>query len=509
MSKPDESPYNIYKDGLQIYTTIDSRMQQYAEWAVAEHLGKELQKDFFNDLKRKKNAPFDWRISKKEIEKIMKQAIKRTERYSVLTGKECGNCHRRGKFISKIKENDKSYFVCSAEECSDYKLLVLSEDSIIAVFNKPVKMTVFSWKGEIDTLLSPMDSIRYYKSFLQAGFMAIDPHSGFIKAWVGGISNKHFSYDHVRQGKRQVGSTFKPFVYALAMQEGDLPCDEYPNVITCFDLPNGRTWCPRNSDGKYGGMLSLKYGLANSVNTITAQVMKKYGPLAITNLAKKMGITSHLDPVPSLCLGVADLSVYELVGANAAFVNKGVWTEPIFISRIEDKNGNLIKEFHPQTRDAISEETAYITLKLMKGVIEGAYNPNTGKSTGTGMRIRGSARKYAGIKYPMAGKTGTTQSNSDGWFIGLTPDLVAGVWVGAEDRSVRFARTYYGQGANMALPIYGYFINKVYADEKLKISKSDFEKPDKKIDVEINCREYWKTKKDNNGFDDSNEDFTR
>lgn len=495
LHKPDGSPYNIYSDGLKIYTTIDSRMQEYAEWAVKEHLSKELQADFFKDLKRRKHPPFG-DISKKEIDKILLQSMARTEQYQVLTGNQCANCGRRGKHIRPAKNEEGSLvFECTAEDCG-FISPVHSKDSILALFNTPVKMKVFSWKGEIDTLLSPMDSIRYYKSFLQAGLMSMDPRTGYIKAWVGGINHKHFSYDHVKQAKRQVGSTFKPIVYAMAIQEGFSPCLEVPNVITCYDMPPGsqeKIWCPKNSDAAYGGLVSLKYGLANSINTVTAWIMKQLGPKAVVSLAKKLGITSKMEPVPSLCLGVADLSVYELTGADAAFANKGVWIEPIYITRIEDKNGTVIKEFKPKTVEAMSEETAYIMLDLMKGVVDGAYNRETGKRMGTGVRIRGSSRPYAKFKGPLAGKTGTTQNNSDGWFIGLTPDLVTGVWVGAEDRSVRFRSTQLGQGANMALPVFGYYMQRVYADRRIKISHEDFEKPEKPLKQEINCEKYYKT----------------
>ncbi|MDQ3191565.1 MAG: penicillin-binding protein [Bacteroidota bacterium] len=438
-NKPDGTPYNINTDGLRIYTTIDSRMQKYAEEAVAEHLGKELQDDFFKHWKDKKNAPF-FKLTDQQTESLLNQAMKRSERYRKLTNEG------------------------------------VSKDSIIKNFNSPVEMSVFSWKGEIDTLMTPMDSIIYYKHFLRTGFMSMDPKTGAVKAWVGGIDSKHFSYDHVKQGKRQVGSTFKPFVYALAMQEFWSPCYKVPNVPVSFELPEGKVWTPKNSDGKYGGMLSLKEGLATSTNTITAYIMKQFGPEAVVNLARKMGITSQLDAVPSLCLGTADISVFEMVGANSTFANKGVWTEPIFITRIEDKNGNVLKDFIPKHTEAMSEEAAYLTLKLMQGVVE----------SGTGTRLRWRFK----LTPPIAGKTGTTQNNSDGWFIGLTPDLVSGVWVGGEDRSIHFRSTQLGQGANMALPIWALYMQKVYADPTIKISKEDFERPTGKLDVEVDCAAY-------------------
>ncbi len=502
-TKADGTPYNIYKDGLKIYTTINFKMQQYAEWAVSEHLGTELQNDLFRDFSRrsernKAKIPFDWRLNEKQIEEIYDRAIKSTRRYDVLVGKECFNCGRRGEMIKKVGDK----YVCQAEDCGESRHAT-PKDSIPIIFNTPQKTRVFTWKGEVDTLMSPLDSIKYYKSFLQAGMMSMEPHTGYIRAWVGGINFKHFAYDHVYQSKRQVGSTFKPFVYALAIQNGMSPCMEVPNQQITFKKGTFgllRDWTPKNSDGKYGCMVSLKYGLANSMNTVTAWVMKQYGPQAVVDQAKLMGITSNLPATPSLCLGVADLSVYEMVGANAVFANKGVYIEPTFITKIEDKNGNLIVDIQPEIHEAMSEETAYAMLDLMKGVVEGEYNKcigdlNGGKgyTVGTGMRIRGAkteARPYAGHKYPIAGKTGTTQNNSDGWFMGITPELVTGIWVGAEDRGVRFGNTFYGQGANTGLPIWGYYMHKVHDDPKLKYSQDDFEKPVNKLNIELDCKKY-------------------
>lgn len=532
LAKPDGSPYSIYKDGIKVYTTIDSRMQAYAEWAVTQHLQSELQDDFFRDLKRRGDKkPFDWRLSHEQIDKILKVSLKRTREYRIHTGKECANCGRRGKYVNRITESGKDLFVCSAEDCN-YQMTATHPDSLDVIFNRRRKMQVFDWqKGEVDTLFSTMDSIRYYKSFLQAGLMSMDPHTGYIKAWVGGIDYKHFKYDHVKQGKRQVGSTFKPFIYTLAVQEGYSPCYEMPNAHVTFKKEKWgmeQDWTPKNSDGLYGCQVSLKYALANSMNTITAGLLKKFGPNApqqVIKIARRMGITSHLDPVPSLVLGVADLSLYELVGANATFANKGVWNEPVFITRIEDKNGTVIKDFIPETREAMSEETAYVMLDMMKGIVDGEYNEclgdkmkkiqeETGKgwhcyTCGTGVRIRRNKtekRPYGGIKYPMAGKTGTTQNNSDGWFMGITPDLVTGVWVGAEDRGVRFSRTALGQGANMALPIYGYYMNKVYDDKTISISTEDFEKPQKKLSIELDCNRL-RILQENTNFNSSEENF--
>ena len=492
-AKADGTGYDIYTDGLKIYTTIDKDMQQYGEYAVREHLSTELQPDFFKDLARKKNRPFDFRVTKDEIDGILNTAMKRSVRYRILTGKQCPNCERPAKYIEKAKHDGSHHWHCRPDlgGCDTY-WAVVKEDDIPTVFDTPVAMRVFSWKGEIDTTMSPMDSIRYYKSFLQSGLLSMDPHTGFVKAWVGGIDFKNFQYDHVEQARRQVGSTFKPFVYATAIREGMEPCREVPNQKVCFDMPPGQPdWCPENSDAVYGGMVTVEYALANSMNTVTAWLMKQYGPQAVTVLARHMGVKSPLEPVPSLCLGVADLTLMEMTGAFSSFANQGVYIEPITFTRIEDKNGNTIYDVVPTTYEALDERTAYIMLQMLKGVTDGAYNPSTGKVVGTGLRLRtswGDRQKYANIKFPTAGKTGTTQNNSDGWFIGITPDLVTGVWTGADDRSVRFASTDKGQGANMALPIYGYFMNKVYADPEIEISTGDFERPAGDLGVEIDCR---------------------
>lgn len=438
--RPDGKPYDLYKDGLKIYTTVDARMQRYAEEATAEWLGKELQPKFFEHWKGRKNAPF-YRLSDKETNDLLMVSMRRSERYRVM------------------KEDGKT------------------DAEILAAFKKPVETTLFSWKGEIDTLISPWDSMRYSKYFLQTGFMAMDPSTGYVKAWVGGINYKHFKYDHVMTGKRQVGSTFKPFVYTLAMQEEWSPCYKVPNIPVTFDLPEGGTWTPRNSDGKYGGMMTLKRGLALSVNTITAYVMKQFGPAAVVSLARKMGIQSSLEAVPSLCLGTADLSVYEMVGANATFANQGVWSEPGYITRIEDKNGIVLDEFIPKRVEAISPQTAYLALNLMKGVVD----------YGTGARLR---YRYD-IRVPLAGKTGTTQNNSDGWFMGITSDVVAGCWVGCEDRSAHFRSTDLGQGASMALPIFGIFLKKCLGDTSLALKGEDFVKPAGiNPKLELDCSKY-------------------
>jgi penicillin-binding protein 1A len=436
-------PYNIYKDGLKIYTTIDSRMQQYAEEAVTEHM-TDLQKMFTKECKTKKNAPFAWNVNKEQIENIMISSMKRSDRYRSL--KSAG----------------------------------LSREQIITEFKKPVAMTVYSLRGDIDTTMSPWDSIRYYKSFLHTGFVSIDPTTGYVKAWVGGVNHKHFKFDHAKVGKRQVGSTFKPFVYALAIQEGYSPCYQVPNVRTCISIPDQPDWCPDNSDGPKsklnGKMLTLKLALANSVNYITAWVMKQYPPETLVALVRRLGITSPIDPVPSICLGTPDISVFEMVAANATFANKGTYIQPTFITRIEDKNGKVLEEFFPTTDEVFSEEKAYAMIQLMRGVVD----------RGTGSRLRS---RY-NLRNEIAGKTGTTQNNADGWFMGLTPDLVAGCWVGGEERSVHFNSTNEGQGASMALPIWGKFFQKVYADPSLKITKNGFVKPSNMGNIELDCSVY-------------------
>lgn len=493
---PAGEPYDLYSDGLKIYTTLDSRMQEYAEWAVHEHMSKELQADFFKNLNRYwKNPPFSNDLTEAQIKRILDSGIKRSKRYRRLAGLECYECERPAFYIETIEEEGTEYLFCDPEKngCGHTRRKT-PPDSIPVIFETPTEMSVFSYKGHIDTVLSPLDSIKYYKSFLQAGLMSMDPKTGFVKAWVGGVNFKYFQYDHVKQAKRQVGSTFKPLVYATAIREGLSPCHKVPNVPVTFkegEYGLLDDWTPKNSDGEYGDIVTLKFGLANSMNTVTAWVMKQYGPEAVMQLARDMGITSKMDPVPSLALGVADISVFEMVAANSTFANKGVYVEPIIITRIEDSNGNAIYDVIPETNEAMDEVTAYAMLDLMKAVTVGAVHPETKKKTSTGMRIRFQQRPYGGISWdiPVAGKTGTTQNNSDGWFMGITPDLVTGVWVGAEDRSVRFATTALGQGANTALPIWGYYMNKVYDDPTLDISKEDFEKPKGKINIQLDCEE--------------------
>ncbi|MFW6019955.1 MAG: penicillin-binding protein 1A [Bacteroidales bacterium] len=442
--KPNGEPYDLYKDGLKIYTTLDSEIQRDAEMAVHKHLGEELQPLFFKLQKNRKKAPFTG-ISQERIDKIMTRAMRRSDRYYWLD--------QRG----------------------------VSQDSIEKIFNTPTEMTVFSYDGEKDTVMTPMDSIRYYKHFLQAGLMSVNPRTGHVKAYVGGVNYKHFQFDHVVSSRRQVGSTFKPFVYALAMEElGYHPCMKVPNVPVTFELPDGTKWTPKNSDDKKEGeMVTLKYALANSINYISAYLMKRVSPQGVINLARKMGVTSPIDPVPAIALGTPDLSVYELVGALSTFANQGVHIEPMFITRIEDKNGNVLESFIPEQNEAMSREAAYRMIELLKGVVD----------HGTGRRLR---FRY-NFENPIAGKTGTTDNNSDGWFIGLTPDLVTGVWVGGEERSVHFRRTYYGQGANTGLPIWAIFMKSLYDDPTIKMAKGDFDKPSTETTV-FDCEKYHKEK---------------
>lgn len=458
--KPDGSSYNIYLDGLKVYTTIDSRMQAYAEEAVKEHMER-LQKEFFvqNTPKRNPTAPF-LKLSKDEFKALMERSMKQSERW------------RHMKYD-----------------------LGKDEDEIRKSFNTPVPMEVYSWKGEIDTVMTPLDSIRYYKFFLRTGMMSMEPQTGHVKAWVGGIDYKHFKYDQVKQAKRQAGSTFKPFVYTAAIDQLHLsPCDTFPDVLTCIEANkygNVEPWCPENSDSDYTGeMKTLKSALANSVNSITARLMDMVGPQPVVNLVKKMGVESNMLPVPSIGLGTPDISVYEMVGAYGTFANQGVYVKPVMVTRIEDKNGTVLFEAVPETRDVLSREVAYTAVSLMKGVTE----------YGSGMRLR---HTYAanqavykevitgypyGFDNPIAGKTGTTQNHSDGWFMGMVPNLVTGVWVGGEDRAVHFPTITYGQGATMALPIWGLYMKKCYANPELGVSREDFEAPEN-LSIRVNCNQ--------------------
>jgi penicillin-binding protein 1A len=440
--RQDGLPWDIYRDGLRIYTTLNADMQEYAESAMERHLSKTLQPQFDRNNRGLKNWPFSSSLSNDEVEKILTSSMHRSERYKMLVAEG------------------------------------LSESEIRKNFNQPVEMRVFSWKGERDTIMSPMDSIRYYNSYLQAGLISIEPSTGFVKAWVGGTNIDHFAFDHVKQGRRQVGSTIKPFVYGAGITMNVVkPGMVIPNIRYCVDLfdpsgmPDGQ-WCPGNSDGSgNGGTVSIKKGLALSMNNVAVYIMMKMGaqagPQTVAKLMRSLDIQlSEADVVPAMCLGSMDLSLFELVGAQAAFVNKGIFNHPTTILRIEDRSGNVIYNAKPVSREAMNENVAYTVLKMMQGVVEG----------GTASRLR-YASDYGGITYPTAGKTGTTQNNSDGWFVGLTPDLATGVWVGAENRGVRFRSTNQGQGASVALPIYGYYMNKVYKDPKIAIRTTGFEKP--------------------------------
>tara|TARA_R110002072_G_scaffold291008_1_gene458905 strand:- start:22669 stop:25152 length:2484 start_codon:yes stop_codon:yes gene_type:complete len=439
--KEDGTAYNVYKDGLKIYTTINVDMQQHAEYALKRHLKEDLQPQFDKNNRKLKRFPFTNQISKKTAESLMNSGRKNSDRYRSM------------------------------------KALGYSEKVILESFDEPLAMQVFSWGGEIDTILSPNDSIRYYKSILRAGMMSIEPSTGFVKAWVGGIDFNHFAFDHVKQGKRQVGSTIKPFVYGTALSMGVAkPCTTFgPDSYFCVDTPGepgqvGKTWCPKGK--KPLTPKTVEYGLATSDNLITVAVMSKMGGLSgpknISKILKGMEINLRPeDEVPSMCLGIMDLSVYQMVAAQAMFVNQGIYNRPTTILRIEDRNGNVIYSADLHSKEVFNPNDAYRTLQIMKGVVQ----------YGTGASLRGTWRKWGGITQPMAGKTGTTQNNSDGWFMGLTPDLVTGVWVGAEDRAVRFRSMEWGQGARMALPIYGYYMQKVYNDKKIKISTEDFEAP--------------------------------
>ena len=440
--RPDGKPYNIYRDGLKIYTTIDSRMQRYAEEAVKEFMGGSLQPSFFKHWAGRKNAPFSLN-DKDQIDAILETSMKRSERYRVL------------------------------------KKQGMSLDSIKADFNKPVEMTVFSWDGPIDTVMTPMDSIKYYKWFLQASLVSIESHTGHVKAYVGGIDYRFFKYDHVMQARRQVGSTFKPFLYSLAMQEGEYtPCTKVPNIPYNIQLADGNFWSPRNSGDKHvNEEVTLKWALAQSNNWISAYLMNRFGPQAVISMARRMGVESPIDPVPAICLGVCDLKLIEMVGAMSTFANQGVYIKPMFITKIEDKNGNVIQRFAPEESEAMSEVTAYKMIELMKGVVQ----------SGTGVRLRYMYK----LNNPIAGKTGTTQNQSDGYFMGITPDMTTGVWVGAEDRSVHFRSTELGQGSHTALPIWALYMQKVYADPSLRISQGDFPKPTATdIDLNFDCDKY-------------------
>ena len=421
--KKDGKPYNLNADGLKVYTSIDSRMQRYAEEAVYTHVAKYLQPEFFKENRRKPNAPFTDQLSTKQVNSIMERAVMQSERYRVL------------------------------------KASGASQEESHRSFHTPTQMSVFTYHGDIDTLMAPIDSIRYVKSFLRAGFMSMDPATGQVKAYVGGLNYTHFMYDMVTGGRRQVGSTIKPFLYSLAMENGFSPCDLAPNVQQTY-MVAGKPWTPRNTSRKrYGEMVTLQWGLAQSNNWISAYLMSKLNPSQFVSLLHEYGIRNpNIHPSMSLCLGPCDVSVAEMVSAYTTFVNHGIRTAPLFVTRIEDNEGNVITRFQPRMNEVISTESANKMIVLLRGVVDG----------GTGSRLR--------FKYNLQGeicaKTGTTNRNSDAWFMGFTPQLVSGCWVGGEDRDIHFDSMRMGQGASMALPIWAIFMKKVYADPSLGYSPS-------------------------------------
>jgi len=457
----ERDKWNLFLDGLKIYTTIDSRMQKNAEDAVEQHMIK-LQAEFFNQNTpdRNKTAPF-LDLDKEEIDRIMERAIKNSDRWR------------------EMKKQGKS------------------EKVIRASFAKPTQMTIFDWnsttKGK-DTIMSPIDSIRYHKAILRTAMMSMEPQTGHVKAWVGGINYTHFQYDNVYRGRNQAGSTFKPFVYAAAIDQlRRTPCDSLIDTQHCIAAGkhgNMEAWCPKNSNGKYSGeMMTLKYALAHSVNSITAKLIDEVGPAPVAAIASKLGITGDILPVPSLALGTQDVSVYEMVGAYGAFVNQGVYVKPVMVTRIEDKNGTVLYEYVPETRDVMSKDVAYAMVNLMEGVTHGGAS---------GARLRHNSQRnktdykeiMTGYPYeftnPIAGKTGTTQNQSDGWFMGMVPNLVTGVWVGGEDRATHFKTITYGQGGAMALPIWGLYMKSNYANKDLDISEAAFDKPED-MSINVDC----------------------
>ena len=439
--KPDGSSYDVYRDGLKIYTTINSRMQEYAEEALAEHLSKKVQPDFYRWARYFKNPPFSDDLTKKEIDDLIMTSLKQSDRYYILRA--------RG----------------------------VSEDSIMLAFNTKVKMRVFSWKGDRDTIMTPLDSIRYYKYFIRSSFMVEDPHNGNVKAYVGGPDFRYFKYDGVTQQKKQVGSTIKPFLYTVAMQNGYSPCLEVPDIPQSFDVPGDSVpWSPRSTGpaAYHGKNVTLAWGLAESENYISAWLMKQFKPTAVTDLMHKMGVRSFIDPVPSIFLGTSDIMLEEMVGAYGTFANKGVYTKPMYVTRIEDKNGNTISRFTPKIEEVLSEDQAYLMLNLLQGVI----------LHGTGNNLR---KDPYNLMNQIGGKTGTTQNHSNGWFMAVTPNLVGGVWSGWEDQAIHFKTLGEGSGASMALPIMAIFLKKVYADPQFGIMEADeFERP-ANFNMELDC----------------------
>jgi len=424
----DDHNVDLYEDGLRIYTTIDARLQKYAEDAVKQHMSH-LQKEFFKHWKGRNPWTDE---NHKEIKGFIEKEARKSERYRDL--KESG----------------------------------LNEKEILAELKKPVKMQVFTWNGPKDTTLSPLDSIKYTLHFLHTGFMSMNPHTGQVKAWVGDIDYRFFKYDHVKQGRRQPGSSFKPIVYACAMDKFDLtPDDTVLDVPTTFTMPDGKTWTPKNSNGRYANdYLTLRQGLGRSVNTVSAYLMSRVGPEAVVDFAKTMGIESELEAYPTLALGTSDVSVYELVNAYSVFVNGGVYRKPVLITKIEDKYGNVLEEFTSESKEVLNEKTAYNMVKMLMGSVE--------EPGGTSVDLK----RIYNIQGEVGGKTGTTQSSADGWFIGISPELVSGAWVGGETRQIRFRTMEYGQGARLALPIWGLYMQKVYANRwDLGLTKEKFDVP--------------------------------
>jgi penicillin-binding protein 1A len=476
----DRDTWNIYLDGLKVYTTIDSRMQKNAEDAVGEHM-KNLQAEFFhqNTPARNPTTPF-LDLEKEEINRIMARAMKNSDRWR------------------KMKAADKT------------------DEEIRASFKVETEMTVFDWKSdtqEKDTVMTPLDSIRYYKTFLRSAMMSMEPQTGHVKAWVGGLNYKHFQYDNVIQGARQAGSTFKPFVYAAAIDQLRMsPCDQLPDSQYCIEAGkhgNPEPWCPKNSDGRYSGnMFTLKHALANSVNTVTAQLIDMVGPKPVVSIVKNLGLTGEILEVPSIALGTPDFNVYEMVGAYGTFANQGVYVKPVMVTRIEDKNGTVLYEYVPETKDVLSKEVSYAMINLLEGVTEG----------GSGTRLRHSSAKdqdvykeiITGYPYgftnPIAGKTGTTQNQSDGWFMGMVPNLVTGVWVGGEDRATHFKTINYGQGASMALPIWALYMKKNYEDPELGVSKEEFIAPEN-MSINLDCSKKEQAIEKENDLDNDLDDL--
>jgi penicillin-binding protein 1A len=451
--KADGTPYDLFGDGLKIYTTIDSRMQRYAEEAVDEHM-RELQKKFENEMgNRDPWIDENGRV----IPNFLETQVKRTEAYRNLV-------RRYG----------------------------AESDSINIKLNEKKRMRIFSWtKGEIDTLMSTMDSLRHYKKHLQTGFMSMDPHTGHVKAWVGGINHKHFKFDHVKQAKRQPGSTFKPFVYAAAIENGYSPCYTVIDQPVEVNIPGQPAWTPKNADGKFSyEKMTIRRAMAQSVNSVTAFMMKKLGPKVVVETAHRLGITSDLEEVPALALGTADVSVYEMVGAMATFVNKGEHIVPFYIERIEDKNGNVLQQFTPKKRPAMSEEHAYLMVYMMRG----GFEESRGTSQGVPWTLRDQGNE-------LGGKTGTTQNASDGWYMGMSKDLVSGVWVGGDDRAIHFRSWVSGQGGQTARPIWVRYMAKVYADPTLGYTKGPFPRPERPLSIEIDCDKYELNSNRFNDFD--------